>query len=87
MPRHVLFASRSRYQGLSSIVRRLDWAARYRMNDLQNDLFNSLEDLETLGKVGDDPEWVNMCEAAKTGFMEVFFRINKMSSNQRFPSL
>ncbi|CAD6200135.1 unnamed protein product [Caenorhabditis auriculariae] len=51
-------------------VRRLDWATRFGMVYLQHELFKSLDSFEKLAKVGENPEWINMCETAKTGFME-----------------
>ncbi|CAD6199119.1 unnamed protein product [Caenorhabditis auriculariae] len=47
------------------VVQRWDWAARYRMNDLQEDLYKSMNSLHELARLSEIPEWINMCEAAK----------------------
>ncbi|CAD6200134.1 unnamed protein product [Caenorhabditis auriculariae] len=78
---------RSKKGNKLNFVKRLSWAACYRMKDLQNDLFKSLDSLEALEEIGDDPDWASMCDTAKRGFMEVFFRIKKITSNELFPPI
>ncbi|CAD6200136.1 unnamed protein product [Caenorhabditis auriculariae] len=64
------------------IAQRLHWAAQYRMKNLQEDLYKSMNSLHKLAKLRESPEWINMCEAAKTQLIAFFFRLEKSFSHQ-----